>query len=489
MNQFHFTKAALMAAATFSVAMAFGQGIPADQWTQAERQFVDSARSLYEKQGISYSSEQAAIAVQQMRQQRATALRGVPESEWSSQERSFVEATKQQYASNGMSFTTEQAQMAVQSMREMIARVTGSAGAIQALASPGMAPAPGVHRQQSNQSTNGASVSEEQIGKEIASWARLSEPLTVRGRRDGFDLNGRPVLDPEGAIFSYAHDANTGAITYAVRTSRGISIKAISSGANAQPLVIASGSQGSAGWEIQTVTGKQLTGGTLSILSDGFLVGRNTSAFRYQPGKGVQSIAVPNGYIITPLQRGNVGATGFVLLEREQAIGSGDPVSGLLSSAKAIGSILGVNRKEDYVLMDVSTGKLFPVNVPANGKQVTLMSQCRQVNWVLSQCQRAQTFESVYGADGLKNSSHYYWLIDWVGTPTGPVAFTLEDGLANLYFTNLSTGKKALAFDRKFGIADWYATQGGDGKVVVRAKLAFDWKEIPDAVGFLQNSQ
>lgn len=477
----------LVAASLAASLAASAQGIPASQWTASERQFVDNARQLYQQQGIAYSDEQAAMAVQQMRLRQGMLQRGIPESEWTPNERTFVEASRRQYAANGMPFSDEQARLSVQAMRDQIAKLTGASGAMQALSSGNVASSYNAPRQQAYQQA-GNSASEEQLAREIGSWQKINEPLSIRGRKDGFDINGRPVLDPEGTIFNYAFDVNSGSITYAVRTSKGITVKAISAVPNSQPLVIASGSQGHSGWELLTTTGKQLSGSTLSMLSDGFLVGRGSSAFRYQSGKGVQSIAIPDGYFITPLQHGNVGATGYVLLEKDGATGGSDPVSSIFSSAKAIGSILGVNKKEDYFLMNVSSGKLFPINVAADGKQVTLMSQCRQVNWAISECQRAQTFESVYGTDGMKNNSHYYWLVNWVGTPSGPVAFTLEDGLKRLYITDLNTGKKVLGFERTLGIADWSIEQGGDAKVAVKAKLAFDLKEIPDAVAFLQSN-
>jgi hypothetical protein len=479
-------KYALLTILLTTALVTFGQGVPAEQWTTSERQFVENAKNLYQQQGISYTNEQAALAVQQMRQKQAPTQRGIPEPEWTPQEKNFVEATRQRYASKGMPFTTEQAQLTVQSMREKIANLTGTFGAIQAVASGAVTTNIDSSRIQTNQPNTG-SLSEEQIAKEVSSWPRITEQMTIRGRRDGFDLNGRPILDSEGSMFSYAFDLTTGSITYAVKTSRGLTIKTIGNSPDAQPLVIATGVNGRSGWEFQTSTGKQLSGSTISILSNGFLVSRAGSAFRYQTGKGVQSIAIPDGYSITPLQRGNVGATGFILLEKDGAIGSENPVSGLFSSVKAIGSIIGVNRKEDYVLMSTTSGKLFPINISANGKQVTLMSHCRQVNWAVSECQQAQTFQSVYGVDGMKNNSHYYWLVNWVGTPTGPVAFTLEDGLGKLFITDLATGKKALGFDRSFGIADWTVDQSGDGRVAVKAKLAFDWKEIPDAVAFLNS--
>jgi hypothetical protein len=466
---------------------AFGQGIPSDQWTASERQFVENARNLYQQQGISYTNEQGSLAVQQMRQKQAQVQRGVPEAEWTPQERSFVDSARQQNVSKGINLSTEQAQLLVQMMRDQLAKVLGGIGASQSLASGSGTSSFDPPRTQPLQSNPGG-LTEEQISKEISSWPRLAEPMAIKGRRDGFDLNGRPILDSEGSMFSYAFDVNTGSITYAVRTARGLTIKTIAGAPDAQPLVIATGVNGRTGWEFQTATGKQLAGATISILSNGFLVSRGGSAFRYQTGKGVQSIAIPAGYSITPLQRGNVGATGFILLERDGAIGNEDPVAGLFSSFVAIGSILGVNKKEDYVLMSTASGKLYPINISANGQQVTLMSRCRQVNWLISECQQAQTFQSAYGVDGMKNNSHYYWLVNWVGTSNGPVAFTLEDGLGKLFITDLSTGKKVLGFDRSFGIADWNIEQSGDGKVAVKAKLAFDWKEIPDAVGFLQSN-
>lgn len=461
------------------------QGIPATQWTNSERQFVENARQLYQQQGIAYSDEQASLAVQQMRMRDGSIQRGIPESQWTPQERAYIEEVRRQYTARGNNFSTEQAQMAVQSMRDQMSKMMGGIGALQAAQSMGGV-ASTVPQQSNYQQPGNNYPTEDALYRQIASLGRPTEPITVKGRRDGFDVNGSPVIDAEGAIFNYAFDVTTGDITYAAKTPRGVTIKTISSSPNAQPVVIATGTQGRAGWEIQTVTGKALSGGTLTVLSNGFLVGRGSSAFRYQPGKGVQNIAIPDGYSITPLQRGNVGATGYVLIEKEGATGGSDSFSQLLSSVKSIGATLGVNKKADYALMDTKTGKTYPINISANGKQQTLMSQCRQMNWLVSECQKAQTFEAVYGADGMKNNSHYYWLVNWTGTPSGPVAFSLEDGLGKLSITDLNSGKKAIAFERSLGIADWDIRQTGDTKVAVKAKLAFDWKEISDAVNFVQ---
>jgi hypothetical protein len=490
MKSISLTKASLWATLLFSVGTAFSQVIPANQWTAKERQFVEGARSLYQQQGVGYTNEQASMAVMQMRQQQAASPRGVPEAEWTAQERISIDTFKRQYAAQGGSISAEQSQMAVQAMRDQIAKIMGGTGAFQVLANSGSMPGMGSANPVTNAvvQSNVAVLSEEQLARTIGAWPAKQGDMEMRGKRDGFDINGRPVIDPEGKMTSYAYDVTTGSITYGVRTSRGLTIKMLSAANLGAPLVIANAFQGNSGWEVQTVTGKQVSGETLTVLSDGFLVGRSGSAFRYQPGKGIRSISIPDGYELTPLQRGNVGATGYVLLEKSQATGGQNQLEQILSPFKAIGSIIGINKKDDYALMDIETGKTFAFNIPADGKKITHVSQCRQRNWLISECQRAQTFEAVYGTDGLKNNSHYYWMVNWVGTPQGPVAFSLENGLANIFITDLNSGKKVLAFDRSFGIADWNATQRGDGKVNLNAKLAFDWKEIPDAVAFLNSN-
>lgn len=470
--------------------MAGAQGVAPEQWSEAERQFVQNARGLYQQQGLVYTDEQAASAVQQMRQRASTATpsQGVPESEWSPQEREFVNTAREQYRTRGMPFTQEQAQLAVQAMRNRIAQFTGSAGALQALAqtrSPLAAPAPSAAAGVAQRTADGPT--EDQIARTLESWPPKPQELVLTGRKDGFDINGQPVLDPEGRIFSYAADVVGGSITYAVQSSRGVIVKTMSAADPSRKLVLATGRQTQNGWDLVTSSGQAMGGHTLAVLSDGFLLGRESAAFRYKAGQGVTSIAVPTGYFLGPLQRGQVGATGYVLLEKEAATGT-DSFSRLAASLQTIGSIVGTNRKEDFALMDIRTRKLHPLNISANGKDVHVHSQCRKKNWLVSECAQMQSFEALYDPQGFKNGRHYYWSIHWLNTPAGPVAITLEDGQANLYVTDLQSGRKVVALNRSLGIADWDAMQRGDGSVGLRGKLAFEWQEVPDVTRVLQQA-
>lgn len=465
---------------------ASAQGIPAEQWTPQELQFVKNARALYEQQGLTYSDDQAAAAVQQMRAkqqaQGAPALRGIPESEWSAQERVFVQELRVQYQQQNRNLGLEEAQVAVQAMRNQTARLMGTMAAMRSVPSMATALAPAAFPSTAAASN---SMTEAHIASTLASWAAKPPSFVLTERKDGFELNGQVVVDSEGRITSVASDAVTGAITYVVKGSRGVTIKAMSAAEPSRTLVIATGQQTANGWELRTSTGQYLTGQALAVLSDGFLVGRETAAFRYESGQGVTSITIPNGWALTPLQRGDVGSTGHVLLEKDGATGK-DSASQLVSSIQTIGALLGATRKEDYALLNVKTRKLLPLNISANGKTINVHSQCRRRNNFVNECAQMQSFESLYDRDGRRNSTHYYWSVHWVNTPSGPVALTLEDGMARLFLTDLQSGKKVVALERSLGISSWDVLTHPDGSIGVRGQLAFESREVPNVLTLLQ---
>lgn len=413
---------------------------------------------------------------------------GVPMDQWTAQEQAVIEMASKQYAAQGMALTQQQAEMTIQSMRDQMARMMGMAAGLQAAGQIRMPSMPAQQMPAQAATAPLPAISEQQLAQTISKWPAKPALFEVSGRADGFDINGEPVLDPEGRIFSYAVNTVTGAATYAREDQAGVKIKAVGVQRPYPTAVIASGVRTAQGWEFHTATGQRLVGSTLSVLSDGFMLGRGSAAFRYQTGIGYSSIAIPNGYTLAPLQRGDIGSTGYVLLEKEGAVPASDdnPVMGLWSAAKAIGSTVGLMRKEDYALMDTRSGRLFPINVPADGKTVALMSECKRRNWVISECQKMQTFESVYGVDGFKNNSHYYWKVQWLPTAQGAIALTQEEGVSAVYATNLQTGQKVPLFQRSLGIGDWDVVQHADGRIGVKARMVLDWQEIPDVLEFMR---
>lgn len=420
---------------------------------------------------------------------------GIPMEQWSPHEQQVVEMARKQYAAQGMALTQEQAEMTIKAMRDQMARMTGMVAGLQAA---GRMPMPAMPMAAASSQTAlqppMATTSEAQLAQTLAQWPAKPEVFVIKERRDGFDINGQPVLDAEGKIFSYAVNAVTGAATYAVQGLNSVTIKAVAPAAPYPTVTIASGVQNANGWEMTTATGQRMVGNTLSVLSDGFMVGRSAAAFRYRTGHGMGNLAIPSGYFLAPLQRGDIGSTGFVLLEKEGAAppangrGSGNSLADLISATKALGSVIGMTRKEDFALLDMQTGKLFPLNIPADGKAVSVYSECRKRNKLINECNKVQSFESVYGTDGFKNNMHYYWKATWLPTAQGPIALTQEDGVSGIFITDLRTGRKVQAFHRALGIADWDVQQRSDGVVGVKAKMVFEWQDIPDAVAFLQSA-
>ena len=417
--------------------MSFGQGIPPDEWTPKEKQEVDSIRAHFQKQG--------------------------------------------------MPFTDEQAQMAVKNMRETIAGLAGKMSVFQSLAKMSNAEINVQTPAVNSLPPGGNTLTEEQLAASFARLPPKTGDLLINPRHDGFDINGQPYLDSEGQIVNYAYDVVTGDITYMVMTPSRLVIKSMRAGSTSDPITIAAATQSAAGWDVQTVTGKRLGGNNVSALPFGLLVSREYSAFRYEPGKGITNIAVPKGYLIAPLQRGNIGATGYVLLEKENSDGGQNEVGRLFSSIKAIGAIIGISRKEDYALMNMETGKLYPLNINADGKYGSDYSQCCKRKHTPAECRKMAWTENLYDTTG-RNTQHYYWLVNWVKTPAGPIAVSLENGHRDVLITDLTTGRKVTAFNRTLGINWFDIEQKGDGRVRIISRAAFQTSEIDDAVAHMKKA-
>lgn len=137
----------------------------------------------------------------------------------------------------------------------------------------------------------------------------------------------------------------------------------------------------------------------------------------------------------------------------------------------------------------MGTGKLFQLNLTSDGKRVMKMSNCRKKNLVINECSTATSFESIYTPDGNPNMGHYYWRANWFNTPSGPIAMSMENGLKDLFITDLTTGKKVTGFSRTLGIQSFSTKQHGDGHVSLAASWAFNTHDIPDVETHLKNSE
>lgn len=330
---------------------------------------------------------------------------------------------------------------------------------------------------------------EDQLAQRVAALGAGKTQVRIEGVRDGLRIDGASFLDPEGKISTYAFDALTGDITYTIRAGQEVIYKYLRAGATGDAITLASARPLQNGWQITTVTGKTFSGDAVVPIAKGFMVSRAGSVFRYEPGQTSKGTPVPDGWNMAQFQRGNAGSTHYVMLERIQPEpGSGGSLGTLINAFGDIGAMVGVSKREDYALMNLDNGKLYPLNIQADGKLYAQMSNCRRMNMFVNNCASVNSFESLYARGGDRNYGHYFWKANWYATPTGPIAITQENGVADIYVLDLGSGKKVNAFHRTLGITNFDAGQNPEGTVNIVASIAMERKEVADAAAFLQQT-
>jgi hypothetical protein len=333
-------------------------------------------------------------------------------------------------------------------------------------------------------------ITEEALAKKVMELGSSMGGIAVEKYRDGFSIDKIRFVDAEGGIIKYAYDALTGDVTYLVKIMPGqYKIKTMRARTGVEPLTLATATYNMGTWQVNTVTGKALSGSSIIPLSRGILVVRDNVAFRYIPGKGVSNVVGPENFSFASFQNGDIEGTGYALMERNQDISSQDSAGQFMSSLKALGSLVGVNKKADYMLLDINTGAETPINVSLEGKDVQILSQCKQKKIYLNICEKMDSFDSLYDPKtNTPNLTHYYWRISWYKTVEGPILISQEGGLSEINATNLKTGKKSSLFHRSMGIAGYSTKQSADGKVSVNAQLGFGKENIDDVIDFMANA-
>ena len=339
-----------------------------------------------------------------------------------------------------------------------------------------------------NQPSPLAAVSEAELNARLAALPKRPESLVIEDRKDGFTANGMGYVDPEGRIRNYAVDINSGLVTYMAEVAQNTyRIKVVRAGTDAEPVVVGSAVRSAMGWQVDSATGKRISGPILTVLPGaGYLVTRDTAAFIYRVGQGTQNLAIPNGFVAARFQRGDVMGTNHLLLERHVSESSQE--SKLFDSLRSLGSHLGMNNKEDYALLNLKSGEMIPINVSDSGKNVANYSNCRRKNNFVNECANVDFRESLYDKLG-RNLAHYYWRINWFSTPTGPILIAQENGLKEVNIRDLKSGKKVTAFTRALGIAGHDSVQDDTGRVRITAQMGFSTEKIEDAVAFLNSAQ
>lgn len=413
----------------------------------------------------------------------------------SPQEAALREEIRQMYKKMGREPSDAELEAALAAFRQKQAAMIGSVLALQSQMQSGGNPAAVMPANNQLMGTamlaNGNpagthSMTENELRGQIDAWQPFSGAASVKMMRDGIEINGQQILDPEGRISQYSFDEATGNLGYVVDLPNGVMAVKVTRAGVTTPIKIATLAKSGAAWSTQLATGTSINGNNFSVQPNGFVISRESSIFVYQAGKGMSSYSAPQGYVVAPLQKGNIATTGYILLERENATGGDNAFSSMASSVKAIGKVFGATTKEDYALMRVADARLVPINVEADSKTQSVGRNCRQRNAFINDCKSMVSFESLWTNVGTR-SQHYYWRIDWVQTKVGPVAVVNEGSTLNI--VTLNDGAKIPVFNRTLGINEFDLTRSHDGTLGLRIKAGLSTETVPDIVAAMGNPQ
>lgn len=330
-------------------------------------------------------------------------------------------------------------------------------------------------------------ITQDELKRKIEVFGLTGSYVKIERIKAGININGKPLSDYEGSIKQVGFNTANGNVTYLVQTAPDTYLmKFLKATSNIEPLVVASVAFRDGTWHIASVTGKKLSGDTLTLGSSGFIITRaDGSGFTYEHVAGIKTINVPEGYEVAKYQNGDTVGTKTILLEipapqREEDGGFGSA----WSKVKTLGATLGMGKKQDYAFLNLDNGNLSKINISSDGKSTTKCLQYgERINKFVVKCLKyADPVESLYSVkDGSRNKSHYFWKINWINSKSGPIGFTQEEGLQNIYATNLHTGKKVLLASRALGFVQFDIDVQNDGKInMIASNGPFESETVKD---------
>jgi hypothetical protein len=221
-----------------------------------------------------------------------------------------------------------------------------------------------------------ATLTNEQINKQINSVQQSNIP-DLKIVKYGFLVNGQQYIDPEGEITQVAISPTDGDVVYAIQSSGVLVVKYLKTGSSMKPMTFAQYNSGTG--QIELLDGEKLQGEQVALTSKGLLVSRGNTVFFFSLGESLISKVIPDGWAITPFQRGAVNKTRLILLENNKS-------TSIMDSMASLGSTFGVNKKEDYALLNIDDLTIFPINMDKEGKSQTKMSNCIRKNQYFNTC-------------------------------------------------------------------------------------------------------
>ena len=335
-----------------------------------------------------------------------------------------------------------------------------------------------------SQSSSPAQMTEEQLQQRLAALPAGEPTATLQYQADGLTFNGQRFVDPVGRAERFGVDRATGRVGYVARSGAEALVRVAALGTSAEPVTIGTLRTQGGQQVLETVTGKRLAGELFFATPDGAFVLRDSVAFRYSAGEGVRQINLPAGWFPTPIQRGNLAGTSWLLLEKDVAEQKQAqlPFVGLFNK---IGEIAGAKESNEYALFDTKSSRMVILDISTDGKSVNEATHCRRRNGVVNVCDQMTTLQTAWERDGSPNWRHYFWRVDWQQVQGRPVAVVQEKRSVQVNLYDLQSGAKVNLFERGLGLTGMNAEPTADGRLRVTARLGFETNVVDDAMARL----
>lgn len=389
-----------------------------------------------------------------------------------------LEKLRAELATKGVTVTPDMEARMLQRIRAVNALNQGGPAAVLSrmpAANAGLAPLP----------VTAPASSELELKAKLAGLDPARPISEVKILKDGLMVDGQRFADAEGRATRFATDAATGRVGYVVNGTAPdlATVKIARADRPADAVTVGQLRRQGNGWQFTSTTGKLLGGELFFTLTDGVLLMRDSVGFRYVAGEGVQQINIPTGWYPTPIQRGNVSATGWLLLEKD----SGETKSNPLSIFSRLGKLTGAIDANEYALLQMATGRIVEIDISSEGKNTYSYSQCRRKSAVMNSCDKMTSYESAFKSDGSPNPTHYLWNIDWQRTPQGSILLAVEGSLGGrLSGVDLESGKKVALFERALGVTLQGARVTPEGKLSLAVRLGLSGETMDNVAGEIQ---
>jgi hypothetical protein len=122
--------------------------------------------------------------------------------------------------------------------------------------------------------------------------------------RDGIAINEEMFIDAEGTVKRAGWDAMSGNFTYAVESFDGyLKLKFQRAGSTSQPMEVATIDSSGKNYRVTTIDGVTLVGNRYIPTSNGIVVTRGSSVFKYDIGQPLKSMSIPKGWNVAHHQK------------------------------------------------------------------------------------------------------------------------------------------------------------------------------------------